>query len=83
MKIMSSQLTFDDSAVGFVLDAFGDTVDEEGYIIKEDTGERVRTKEGTPLRPEDLGGIAAGSEVYIEDNYVSVLEYVKEQNDGE
>jgi hypothetical protein len=74
---MSETITFDDSAVEFVLDAFGNTVDDEGYIVKEDTGERVLTPEGKPLSPEDLGGIAKGSEIYIEDNYVSVLEYVK------
>ena len=74
---MSSELTFDDSAVEFVLDAFDNTVDEEGYIVKEDTGERILTPDGTPLTPEELGGIAKGSEIYVEDNYVSVLEYVK------
>lgn len=74
---MSEIITFDNSAVEFVLDAFGNTVDDEGYIVKEDTGERVLTPEGKPLSPEDLGGIAKGSEIYIEDNYVSVLEYVK------
>jgi len=74
---MSEIITFDNSAVEFVLDAFGNTVDDEGYIVKEDTGERILTPEGKPLSPEDLGGIAKGSEIYIEDNYVSVLEYVK------
>jgi len=43
-------------------------------------GERVRTREGNPVRPEDLGGIAEGSEIYVEDNYVSVLEYVKDKH---
>jgi hypothetical protein len=77
---MSPEIFFDDSALGFVLEAFGNTVDDEGYIIKEDTGERVRTREGNPVRPEDLGGIAEGSEIYVEDNYVSVLEYVKDKH---
>lgn len=78
---MSSELTFDDSAVDFVLEAFDNTVDEEGYIIKKDTGERVLTPSGKPLTPEELGGIAKGSEIYVEDNYVSVLEYVKNKQD--
>jgi hypothetical protein len=78
---MSETITFDDSAVEFVLDAFDNTVDDEGYIVKEDTGERVLTPKGNPLAPEDLGGIAKGSEIYIEDNYVSVLEYVKSKQE--
>lgn len=80
---MSPELLFDNSALGFVLEAFGNTVDEEGYIVKEDTGERVKTRDGNPIRPEELGGIAKGSEVYIEDNYVSVLEYVKHKHEEE
>ena len=78
---MSPELLFDNSALGFVLEAFGNTVDEDGYIVKEDTGERVKTRDGNPIRPEELGGIAKGSEVYIEDNYVSVLEYVKDKHE--
>lgn len=78
---MAEELLFDDSAVDFVLDAFDNAVDEDGYIVKEDTGERVRTPDGEPLTPADLGGIAKGSEVYVEDNYVSVLEYVKDEEE--
>ncbi|PSP56381.1 hypothetical protein BRC72_11990 [Halobacteriales archaeon QH_7_66_36] len=78
---MSSELTFDDSAIEFVLDAFDNAVDEEGYIIKEDTGERILTPDGTPLTPEELGGIAKGSEIYVDDNYVSVLEYLKSRSE--
>lgn len=76
---MNENLTFDDSATEFVLGSFDNTVDDEGYIVKEDTGERVLTPEGNPLTPEDLGGIAKGSEIYVRDNYVSVLEYVKDK----
>jgi len=43
----------------------------------------VKTRGGNPIRPEDLGGIAEGSEVYVEDNYVSVLEYVKDKHGKE
>lgn len=78
---MSTEITFDDSAVDFVLEAFDNSVDEQGYIVKEESGERVRTREGNPVAPEDLGAIIKGSEIYLEDNYVSVLEYVKEQNE--
>jgi hypothetical protein len=30
---MTPEITFDDSAVEFVLAAFGNTVDDEGYIL--------------------------------------------------
>lgn len=78
---MSTEITFDDSAVEFVLEAFDNTVDEEGYIIKQETGERVRTRDGKPITPEELGGIAKGSEIYVKDNYVSVLDYVKDKEE--
>ena len=74
---MSVDITFEESAVDHVLREFDKSVDDEGYIIEEESGDRVLTPEGDELRVDDLGAIAKGSEIFIEDNFVSVLEYVE------
>lgn len=74
---MSPSVTFDDSAVEFILSEFDKSVDEEGYIIESETGERVLTPNGEEITAEEFGGIAEGSEIFIEDNFVSILDHVK------
>ena len=76
---MCPQITFDESTDEFILDAFDKSVDSEGYIIEAETGERVLTPEGEPIPIEEFGGIAKGSEIFVQDNFVSVLNQVKRQ----
>lgn len=73
------ELTFDEEATDFVLSMFDKEVDEEGYIVESETGDRVLTPEGTEIRAEDLGVIAKGSQEFVEDNFVSLLNYVDRQ----
>ena len=75
------KIIFDRSSIYFILKAFGKTVDDEGYIV-EDTKEqeRVLTPEGDELRKEDLGVIASGSEIFIKNNFASLVNYVKERS---
>ncbi|MFB6189996.1 MAG: hypothetical protein ABEJ91_00290, partial [Candidatus Nanohaloarchaea archaeon] len=60
-----------------VLRIFGKETDDEGYIVERNSGERVLTPEGEPIKRDNLGMIARGSEVFVEDNFVSKLNYVK------
>lgn len=75
-------LTFEDSSVDYILEMFDKTVDDAGYIVEQDTGERVLTPEGEEITVDELGIIADGSEMFIKDNYVSLLQYVKEHRNA-
>jgi hypothetical protein len=77
---MSIEITFGKSAVEPVLDEFDKTVDDDGLVVEQDTGNPVLTQSGNELRVENVGGIANGSEIYIENNFVSILEYVESRN---
>lgn len=76
------RIVFDKDAIDRVLKVFGKTVDDEGYIV-EDVGdkERVLTPEGEELRKDELGVIASGSEIFIDNNYASLVDYVKESSE--
>lgn len=77
---MSTDVTFEESALEPILAAFDKDIDDEGYIVEAETHERVLTPEGEEILAEELGGIAEGSEMFIEDNFVSVIEYVKSRD---
>lgn len=72
-------VTFEKDAVDHVLASFDKAVDEDGYIIKEGTGERVQTPGGEELRAEDLAIVAHGSDLFIDDNFASLVEHVERQ----
>lgn len=76
-RLMPPAITFDESATDAILDEFNKAVDEEGYIIEADTGERVLTPEGEEITKEEFAGIAKGSEIFVEDNFVSLINHVK------
>lgn len=70
-------IVFDNSSKGFILELLNKAVDKEGYIIEKDTGQRVFTFEGEQIKLDKLGGIQKGSEIFIEDNLVSLLRLIK------
>jgi hypothetical protein len=77
-----SKLTFRKKALEKMLDSFGKSTDEEGYIIDED-GERVESNLGNEIKIDDLGGIGNASEVYIEDDFNSAAEFVEHKRKDE
>lgn len=77
---MAPQITFDKSATELVLKQFDKTVDEEGYIIEDsENGDRVLTPEGEEIKKSELAGVAEGSQVFVEDNFVSLINFAKGQ----
>lgn len=73
---MSQEIIFDDSAVDYVLDAFEKEVDSDGYIVESDSGEKVLTPDGEEILADELAILAEGSDVFIEDNFASIVDYV-------
>jgi hypothetical protein len=70
-----TRLTFDKSAKGFVLSAFGKAVDEYGYIVeKAHRHTRVLTQDGMEIKKDSLAGIVKGSEIYYKSDVVSLID---------
>lgn len=76
MKI--SNITFSKDAREDILDLFGKTVDDEGYIVEKDSIEqRVLTPKGEEIHIEDWGGVVKGSEAFIKSDAISLTELAK------
>ena len=80
MQETKPKIAFDDSAKEYILSLFDKKVNEEGEVLEKDSEEPVKSFEGNPLTLEDFGGIKKGSELFIENNVVSLfrLKYRKE-----
>ena len=66
-------MTFDDSSREFILGLFDKHIDENGEVFENDTNEAVKSFEGNPLTVVDFGGVKKGSELFIENNVVSLF----------
>lgn len=78
---MSPTLTFDQSATEFVLESFDKEVDDEGYIIDADTGERETTPSGDPIKKEEFTGVEDGSTLFLDDDFMTLVDHIKRQRD--
>jgi hypothetical protein len=68
------KITFDDSARGFVLDAFGKK-ESGGYIVeKADACQRVLTPRGEEIPIRDFAGVRKGSAIFLTSDIISLIE---------
>ncbi len=74
------KIAFDDSSREFILDLFDKHINENGEVLEKNTDEVVKSFEGNPLTVDEFGGVKKGSELFIENNVVSLfrLKYRKE-----
>ncbi len=76
MKI--SDITFSNEAKGDILELYGKTVDEEGFIVeKENEVQRVLTPKGEEIRIDEWAGIMKGSEAFVKSDIFSLIELAK------
>lgn len=76
---VSPDLTFDEEAAGFVIDAFGWDVDKNGMIVHADTGEFVETFNGHIIPLASMAAIVEdenGDAVPLRDNFADMVEWV-------
>lgn len=78
---MPPSLTFDESAAEFVLEAFDRELDSEGYIVDPETGDRVTTPNGEEVHRDEFSGLEEGSILYLDDDFMSLVDHVKRQRD--
>ena len=76
MKI--GNLVFDESTKKDILDLYGKTTDEEGFIVeKENLKQRVLTPKGEEILIDEWAGIIKGSEEFIKSDAFSLMELAK------
>lgn len=63
-----------DEAKEAILSLMGKSVDSEGYIIENKTGERVVSPHNEEVLLADFAGIRPGSEIFITNDLPSLLE---------
>lgn len=78
---MEAKLTFDESATEFVLESFGKAVDDDGYVIDAETGERVTTPDGEHIEADEFAGVEKGSTLYLDDGFTTIVDHVKRQKE--
>lgn len=68
------RITFDESARGFILDAFGKTV-RDGFVVeKNKPTEKVITPRGEEVAVKDFAGVRKGSVIFVKSDIVSLVE---------
>lgn len=73
---MSPTITFGPSASETVANELGLEVDDEGYLINTETEEReIPSDSDEPMTLEEFGGAAAGSRIFLENDFNSVSAY--------
>ncbi|MBI2102438.1 hypothetical protein HYT55_01245 [Candidatus Woesearchaeota archaeon] len=73
-----SKITFSESAREDILNLYGKSIDEEGFIVeKENFSQRVLTPQGEEIRLEEWAGIRKGSEAFIKNDIFSLIELAK------
>lgn len=73
-----SCIVFDEATKADVLDLFGKSIDNEGFIVeKEDASQRVLTKDGEEILSEEWGGVIKGSEAFVKSDTFSLIELAK------
>ncbi|MBL8121793.1 hypothetical protein JNM87_03520 [Candidatus Saccharibacteria bacterium] len=73
------KITFDDSLRDFVLASFGVAKDEDGYLAEADNpAQRVLTRDGREIEFHKFGGVRKGSEVFIRDDIVSLIQFCED-----
>jgi len=78
---MSTTITFDESAAKSVLESFGRGVDDKGYIIDLETGERETTPDGAKIHVEEFAGLERGSTIFLDDDFTTIVDHVKRRRE--
>lgn len=79
---MSPDIVFEESRIDYLLDLFDKVEDEEGYVYDPKEEKRV-TPSGSdqPIKTEDLGVVGHGSQIFVEDEVDSIIEFVNSNQD--
>lgn len=80
---MTTEIVFKEERVDYLLELFNKKVDDEGYIIDEDSEERVRSTTDEYLQKDDLGFVGHNSVHFVEDDISAIVDFLGEQSEQE
>lgn len=66
----------------FVLSLFSKSVDREGFVIENNTKARVLSSDGDEIKFDEFGGVTNGSEIYLKNNIVSLINFYRQHSSG-
>ena len=69
-------INFEKGAGKHVVECFGKTLDEDGFIIDPDGEDRVQHR-GDDVHIDDLAMIEHGSTLFVDDSFGSLVEHVE------
>ena len=73
-----SQITFSKAAREDILELYGKTIDNEGFIVeKENPTQRVLTPKGEEIHVKEWAGVRRGSEAFVKNDTFSLIELAK------
>jgi len=73
-----SQVTFTEESKTDILELFGKTLDDEGYIVEIDNADqRVLTPKGEEIHISEWAGVMKGSEAFVKSDMFSLMEIAK------
>lgn len=70
-------LVFDDSTKKIILQVFGKSIDDQGYIFDLKTNQRVLSPEGNEVLASDFAGLRKGSEIFITKDLPSLIQHTE------
>lgn len=71
----------DPSTKKFILSIFNKTIDSEEFIIEKDSKARILSSDGDEITLNDFGGITNGSEIFLKNNIVSLINFYRRHTD--
>jgi hypothetical protein len=72
----------DEHTKGFILSLFSKLIDGEGFIIERDSRKRVLSSDGDEIKIDEFGGVTNGSEIYLKNNVVSLINFYRQHSGG-
>ncbi len=73
-----SRITFTEESKSDILELFGKTIDDEGYIVEtENVNQKVLTTKGEEIHISEWAGVMRGSEAFVKSDAFSLMEIAK------
>lgn len=73
------KLLFHKETLSLILEAFGKSINGDEIIIETSTQEPVLTPDGEEIEAINFGGIKKGSEIFIKDDLLSIMNLVDDK----
>jgi hypothetical protein len=77
---MKTKITFTERTIPFILEIFGKSINEEGFIIETNTGELVLTTNGETIKSNELAGFSKNG--FFKNDLFSIMELVEKERKG-